>query len=68
VRDDEREHLLLHTLDALLEALQLRTGLLGHFGVVNADELANLRELVVVFPERGRQIDDPAEALVLAAE
>ena len=40
----------------------------GHLGVVNRNELAHLRELVFVFLQLGRQLDDRIEPAVLPAE
>jgi hypothetical protein len=44
----------------------LRLG--GHLGVVNADELADLRELVIVLVERCSPFDHLHEPLMLAAQ
>ena len=45
-----------------------RRGLGGHLGVVNRNELARLRELVLEFLAVGRQLDDRLEPAVLPAE
>src|SRR5206468_480423 len=47
--NDEWLELLLELPDAVLEARELGAGLVRHLGVVNENELANLRELVIVF-------------------
>jgi len=66
--DDERLELLLGRGDALLQPRLLSARLIRHLGVVNENELANLRELVFVLVESGGQLDDGLQSSVLPSE
>ena len=54
--------------DGPLEPLDLVSGLGGHLGVVNENELARFGELVLGLLELGRQLDDRLEASVLPTQ
>jgi hypothetical protein len=66
--DEQRLQLPLELGDAGLEPELLGACFLGHLRVVNGNELAHLRELVLVLPELAGLFDDGAQALVLATE
>jgi len=46
----------------------LGAGLFGHLGVVNENELAHLRELVLAFAELSGDLDDGTESSVFSSE
>src|SRR5215510_8879089 len=56
--NEERLEVLLELGDARLEVRLFGACLLGQLGVVNENELANLRELVFEFVESAGQLDD----------
>jgi len=68
VRKEERLELLLEFRDRSGQARELGLRLGGHFGIVNADELADFRELVIVLVERVGLFDHLHEPLVLATQ
>jgi hypothetical protein len=54
--------------DRRAKPLDFRFGLGGHLGVVNGNELACLRELVLEFSESVGEFDNGAEPLVLSPQ
>lgn len=54
--------------DGLVDALDLRARLGRELGVVNDNELARLRELVIEFLQTLRQREDGGQSLVLTSE
>jgi hypothetical protein len=68
VRYEEGLEVELHLLERGGEALDLGFGLGGHFGVVNGNELARLRELVFIFADAVGQLDDRTQSLMLTSQ
>ena len=66
--NDERLELGLQLGGRLLEAFDLGAGLGGQLGVVNRNELARLRELVLLLPKPASQLYERGESAVFAAQ
>jgi hypothetical protein len=68
LRNDERLELGLELGGRLLEAFDLVAGLGGQLGVVNRNELARLRELVLLLPKPRSQIYERGESAMFTAQ
>ena len=68
VREEQRFEFFFQRADGGRQAAEFGLGLGSHFGVVNADELADFRELVIILVKRRSLFDDLHEPLVLAPE
>ena len=66
--DEERLELALYLGDRQFGPLDFGARFSGHLSVVNDNELARLRELVIEFFQALSQRDDVRESLVLTAE
>jgi hypothetical protein len=67
-RNEQRRDLLFDARDPLLESAHFGARFLRHFRVINGNELARLRELVIQSIESGRQLRDRSQPCVFSSQ